>query len=148
MAEPEKPRPKWNYRRRAVGALVCLAPAVLPFASLAVGPPTSEVGARVLAYGIGPGLGVVLVGFLVALLNAHLALVRPFLYRCRHGSLEGMRYVSGLGGIGSLAVFVGCALAFGHRPTAAFGLLVLTLDVGGLPWFLLVTWRESSVWDE
>ena len=147
MSDLEAPR-KWNYCRRAVGVVVCLALFGLPVASLWVGPPTSELAPKVFLILSIPGLVCALLGLPVTLLNAHLEFLRPYLYRRRHGSLEGMRNVSGVPGIGTFAVFIGCLIAFGHRQTAAIGLCVLALDVGGLPWFLILTWRDQGFWDE
>jgi len=30
---------------------------------------------------------------------------------------------------------------------AAVALLVLTIDTGGLPWFLVSTWHDESLWN-
>ena len=148
MTAGDDNKPRWNYCRRAVGVVVCLALFGLPVASLCVGPPTTKLAVKLFAFASIPGLVCALLGLLVTLLNAHLAFLRPYLYRRRHGSLEGMRNVSGAPGIGTFAVFISSVIAFGHRPTAAIGLVVLALDVGGLPWFLILTWRDQGFWDE
>jgi hypothetical protein len=145
---PNGSKLRTNYVRRGVGVVICFAPFGLPITSLSLGPPSSELAAKLFAITTIPGLVCTLLGLLVALMNAHLAFLRPYLYRRRHGSLDGMRNVSILPGIGTVAVIVGCWFAFGYWPTAVIGLLVLATDVGGFPWFLVQTWRDSGFWDE
>ena len=146
MSDPEAPR-KWNYCRRAVGVVVCLAPLGLPVASLWNGPPSSALLAKLFEFSTVPGLVFVFLGALVAVGNGHIAL-RPYFYRKRHGSLEGFRGASIGPFIGTFFALFGCYLAFGHRPTAVISLLVIMLDVGGLPQLLIWSWRESSFWGE
>jgi hypothetical protein len=145
---PDGSAQRTNYVRRGVGVVICFAPFGLPIASLSLGPPSSELAAKLFAITTVPGLICALLGLLVTLVNAHLAFLRPYLYRRRHGSLDGMQNVSILPEIGTVAVIVGCWFAFGHWPTAVIGLFVLAFDFGGLPWFLIETWRDSGYWDE
>lgn len=81
-----------------------------------------------------------------AALNFYLSAVRPLVFRRRNGSLDGCKHVSGLPGIGSLVVVVGAVVGFGSGLCVALG-LATGLDVGGLVWFLITTWRDSSLWD-
>jgi hypothetical protein len=46
-----------------------------------------------------------------------------------------------------LAVVWGGSIGFGEWPTAVVGLAALALDTGGLPWFLIQTWRDEGFWD-
>jgi hypothetical protein len=129
-----------NSRRRAIGITVCLLPILLMVASIVVGlfwPRTSPVG-------------VVLALFAVPLvfLNLYLAAARPSLYRRRHGSMEGYRNVSGVPLIGNLLAVIGCVVGFCDWRAATVGLFALVCDVGGLPWFIVATWRDPSFWDE
>ena len=80
-------------------------------------------------------------------LNLYLAIVRPALYRWRHGSLDGMRNVSGIPGMGTCLVIAGAVLGFADGWAAVAGLVALALDIGGLPWFLVLTWHDRSMWD-
>jgi hypothetical protein len=128
-----------NCVRRSVGVTICLAPVVLAAASLAVGALNADWGVQ--------GLGVALGGFLFAVVNAHLSFLRPWLYRRRHGSLSGFRFVSGVPLFGTLCVCASNAIGFGEVITAALGLVTLALDTGGLPWFLACTWRDRGLWD-
>jgi len=61
--------------------------------------------------------------------------------------MEGYRFVSVVpliaNGITALVVLTtpGC------RSVAAIAFLILIADTGGLPWFLVATWRDKSMWD-
>ena len=147
MSVPEAPQGR-NYRRRAVGVIVCLALFGVPVVSLCVDQTAFEVAPIMRLISSISGLACTLFGLFITALNAHLAFLRPLLYRRRHGSYEGMRNISGFPAIGTFVVVIGCFLAIGHRPTAVLGLVVLTLDVGGLPWFLIATWHDRGLWDE
>jgi hypothetical protein len=93
------------------------------------------------------GIGIAAVGLLVAFLNAYLSFGRGLLYSWRHGGMDGYRHVSGLPGIGTLLVTLAAILNFGGTYTAVIGLVVLVMDTGGLPWFLIATWRDRGLWD-
>ena len=101
--------------------------------------PSQSGGAR--------GLSFAVLGLLLGILNAYLSMIRPCLYRLRHGSMEGYRFVSGLPLVGSVLVIAAGVFGFGALPTAVVGLVTLALDTGGLPWFLIATWRDGSLWD-
>jgi hypothetical protein len=137
--EAEKPAPGYNYRRRVIGVVICFAPVALVVVSLAVG----QVRPR--QSGLGVALSVV--GLLVGGLNMYLAAVRPAVYRWRCRSMDGYRNVSGLPGLGTLVVVAGGSIGFCDWRAAALGLLALAVDLCGLPWFLLATWRDRSFWD-
>ncbi len=128
-----------NYGRRGVGIVVCSGPVALMVASLAVGP------CRFL--GDPRSIGLAVLGLLVGLCNVYLSIGRPWLYRRRRGSMEGYRHVSGIPLVGSLLVVAAGVVGFGLGVTAVIGLLALALDPGGLPWFLVATWRDESFWD-
>lgn len=128
-----------NYIRRAVGVTVCLSPVALLVASLFAGRAWRDDGV---------GLGVSVCALPVAILNFHLSFVRPALYRWRRGSMQEYRRVSGFPFVGTLLVVIGGVLGFGDGRAAGVGLFALALDTGRLPWFLGVTWRDESFWDE
>ena len=86
-------------------------------------------------------------GASIGSLNLYLTCVRPWLYRLRHHSLEGYRYVSGFPVIGTILVTLALLASAGSKPTAAVALLVLRIDTGGLPWFLVSTWHDESLWN-
>ena len=97
--------------------------------------PSSEV----LAWlgGAGPWA---LLGFggLVSLTNLYLSLGRPLVYRWRHPSSEGDRWVSGVPVVGSAALLGGRLLS-GElgRTFDVLTWVVIALDSGGFHWFLL-----------
>jgi hypothetical protein len=95
----------------------------------------------------GFGIGLAIVGALVAALNAYLSFVRPLLYAWRHGSINGMKNISGIPVLGTFFVVASGVLGFADWRVAAVGLVALVLDTGGIPWFLLMTWLDRSLWD-
>ncbi|MEO6808187.1 MAG: hypothetical protein ABI353_03630 [Isosphaeraceae bacterium] len=124
--------------RRGLGIAICFGPIALMVASIVYGVVGQSGGSR--------GLGFAVLGLLFGILNAYLSAVRPWLYQLRHGSMEGYRFISGLP-FGNLFVIVAGVLGFGVLPTAVVGLVALVLDTGGLPWYLIATWRDESLWD-
>jgi hypothetical protein len=48
--------------------------------------------------------------------------------------------------LGTLLVVLGGLVGLADWRSAAVGLVALVLDIGGLPWFLLATWRDRSFW--
>lgn len=131
--------PRVNMLRRGVGIAVCLAPVLLLLASLVFWTMYSDGGFA--------GLGLAVAGLLFGILNSYLSFVRPWLYHWRRGSMDGHRFVSGLPLFGTLFVVFGGVVGFGELPTALIGLATLVLDTGGLPWFLIATWHDRSLWD-
>jgi hypothetical protein len=134
-------RGRTNYLRRAVGVTICLAIPALFVVSLAIG-----LG--------GPRSGwfegrwpLVWSGFF-GVLNFYLSFVRGWVHRRRHGSMEGYRYVSGIPLLGNLGLLAALMLGMGAAGTATVGLALCALDTGGLPWFLISTWRDRSFWDD
>jgi hypothetical protein len=87
-------------------------------------------------------------GLLVGGINLYIAIIRPALYAWRHGSTAGLTNVSVAPLFGNLLVVAGGIVGFGDWRSAAVGLAALALDFGGLPWFLVMTWRDRSFWDE
>jgi hypothetical protein len=136
--EPTDPAAATNYTRRLLGILICFAPAFLLLASLAA----SYTMPRHTGFVVLP-----ILALLLAALNLYLVVGRPALYHWRHGSLDGMRNVSGVPLVGTCLVVTGGLLGFADRWAAVLGLVALALDLGGLPWFLVFTWHDRSLWD-
>jgi hypothetical protein len=139
MTSHAKP-PRQNYLRRLVGLVICLSPVGLLVVSLVAGlepvEESSSVWVRVVRIAV--------VCLPLSILNFYLALIRPRLYAER----VGYRNISGIPLFGTLLVLVFCGwLAFGDWRVAVVGLVALALDTGGLPWFLIATWRDQSLWD-
>src|SRR5262249_7896296 len=88
-----------------------------------------------------------ILALILAALNLYLALFRPALHRWRHGSLDGMRNVSGVPLVGACLVIAAGVLGFADLWTALVRLPALTIGIGGLPWFLVLTWHDRSMWD-
>jgi hypothetical protein len=139
---PVPPAARTNYLRRSLGVAICLGPAILLLVSLVYGLLSAHDRVS------GAALGIALGGLLVALSNAYLSWGRGRLYRWRHGGMDGYRNVSVLPGIGTALATLAATWGFGDRYTAIVGLVVLVMDTGGLPWFLVATWRDRGLWDD
>jgi len=83
----------------------------------------------------------------IALLNLYLSSLRPWLYHKKHKSMDGYNYVSGIPGLGTMAVIAAVLFNFQHLLTGILAICILIADTGGLPWFLIMTWKDSSLWD-
>jgi hypothetical protein len=83
-------------RRRLLAVALCFSPVAVLAASVIYG---AACGTR-LTWGLAP----VLVAALLAALNLHLSVTRPLLYRRKHGSMAGYRFVSGVPLVGTALV--------------------------------------------
>lgn len=123
--------------------------------------PSNVVGGAPLAlvcaslfYGLSSGCAFRGAAFVVELLalvvaGGNLALsLRSRVYERRNGSLAGYRHVSGVPMIGTLLVVLGMLIGFGSVAPAVLGLVAVGADTGGSGWFLIATWRDTSLWDE
>lgn len=138
--EPGQPGRGRNYARRALWVVICFSPVALLLLSLGVGLVCPRVSWA--------GIGLVAVGWLVTGCNLYVTSVRPVLYARRHGSTEGMQNVSPLPLLGTLLVTAGGVVGFADWRSVIAGLAALALDLGGLPWLLIATWRDRSMWDD
>jgi hypothetical protein len=78
-----------NWRRRVIGAAVCLLPVAIALGSIIFG---TIRGTFLTSY----GLYVVLFAGAIGAFNFFLSWVRPLLYRLFHASWEGYHFVSGI----------------------------------------------------
>ncbi len=85
-------------------------------------------------------------GLFVTGLNVHTSWVRPYVYKALHGNLEGYKFISGIPMLGSLAAFVALWHCGNSWTTIAVVISILVLDTGGIPWFIIATWRDDSLW--
>ena len=125
--------------RRWIGTCVCLSPALLVVLSLAWGA-VEEPHAPM------PGLAWMGVALAVGLINVWFSFGRWWLHRARGGELSTFRRASGLPLLGTILVVLGGLVSFGSIPTAVVGVVVLAIDTGGTPWFLVMTWKDESLW--
>lgn len=130
---------KRNYFKRALGVLLCCAVPIAFAASLVSGKTNSDWLAG--AWWLAPA--VVLAAF-----NFYLAFIRSRLYRYRNGSLSGYKWASSIPILGTFALIPGVFAGWGAPGTAILGLLLYFLDLGGLPWFLIASWKDRLLWDQ
>src|SRR6266550_2992531 len=119
--------------RRVLGITICFSPVALAVWSL-FAPRRPTWWAALIPLALGASIGS---------LNLYLS----WIYRLRNHSLEGYRYASGAPVIGTVLVTLALLAGVGSKLIAAAGLLVLTIDTGGLPWFLVQTWGDKSLWN-
>ncbi len=125
--------------KRLIGVVICFAPVAVAFGSLGYSLGHPEI----------PRLRLSLIGGLAAfvtLFNFNASFIRPLLYRLRHGSMDGFRFVSSAPMLGTLLILVESILGFGSFYTAILALAAYGLDTGGLPWFLVATWKDEGLW--
>jgi hypothetical protein len=138
--DDDMPR-RTNYLRRLFGVLVAVAPFFLMIASVSywIDHKDSSDWRGIWCGSAGAAIG---------LQNFYLSFVRPLLHRLSRGNLEGYKFVSGLPMIGTILTVLAVIYGFGSGGTAAIGVCALIWDTGGLPWFVLSTWRDRSLWDQ
>ena len=127
-----------NYPRRILGAILCLFPLLLLIASAVLHNRPHSAAA----------MWLLVPAAAFALLNFHLSVFRPLLYRLWHGSLEEFRFVSGFPLIGTVLALIGGIVGFGALSAALIGIGAILVDTGGSFWFLLATWHDRSLWDD
>lgn len=140
MSEESK-KAKLNLLRRGTGLFVGLLPLLLIIASIVYGlanspqPKFTAVGWMIAA------------GFFAAL-NFSLSFIRPpFLLYVLRIPKEKYKHVSGFPMIGSILLCLGICFSFGSIGSALLGLIYFAFDTGGSVWFLVATWKDSSLWD-
>src|SRR5207249_11785267 len=127
---------RFNFRR-ILGVTICFSPVALAVWSL-VAPRRQTWWVALVPLALGASIGS---------LNLYLTCVRPWLYRLRHHSLEGYRYVSGFPVIGTILVTLALLASAGSKPIAAFPPSALAIDTGGLPWFFASTCYDERSWN-
>jgi hypothetical protein len=129
-----------NFWRRAVGVVVCLSPLWLIMVSVLWGLLYPD---RVRITGMPGSITLITIALMLSSLNFYLAFIRPALFQNR----ADYRNISGIPMFGSFCVIGGILMGFGEWSPALAGGVAVLLDTGGLPWFLVSTWRDSSFWD-
>ena len=129
-----------NYIRRTIGVLICFIPIVLLVSSVIY----SIIGIAQRPFA---SIGFMIAALFVAVFNLYLSFICPWWRYRKHGSLAAIQHASVAPLVGTLLVILGGIFGFGAIGSAMVGLLAVVLDIGGLPWFLVCTWRDSSVWD-
>ncbi len=129
-----------NCFRRGVGLSICGLAFGYLIASAIVGFHTGQLVQVT-------GIALMFLALTFGLLNFYLSFLRPLLYRHRRGSMDGYRFVSGVPAVGTLLVLIGNTFSYGAVIPALLGIVVLLLDTGGFPWFVIATWGDSSLWD-
>jgi hypothetical protein len=140
MSEENK-KVKLNLWRRGSGLLLGLMPLLLIIASIVYGlarSPQPKFAA----------VGWMIAAGVFAALNFFLSFIRPpFLLYVLRIPKQKYKHVSGLPMIGSILLCLGIIFSFGSIGSALLGLICFAFDTGGSVWFLIATWKDSSLWD-
>ncbi len=132
--------PKTNYLKRSLGVAFAALPA-LPLLSALMQP--QQIDVRDTAFVVAP----LVLAAAFAFPNFHLSFVRPWLYRRRHGSFVDYKFVSGIPMLGTLCASVAAYFGWGSILCGALILIITLIDTLSPPWFVIATWRDTSLWD-
>jgi hypothetical protein len=92
------------------------------------------------------GYSLFAIGGLVSITNFYFYVLRYPIHRLIHGKKTEYKWISGIPLFGILSV-VGLL----HFPrslwSSVLAFLFLLCDVGGIHWFVIFTWKESSLWN-
>ena len=91
-------------------------------------------------------LGLATLALVFALFNIWLAFGRPLYLSWRHPQRE-HRHVSGIPVVGNVIAVMAVIVGSGTLGTSLLALLAILVDIGGLPWFVIFTWRDQSLWE-
>ncbi|MDQ8196420.1 hypothetical protein QEH59_18470 [Coraliomargarita sp. SDUM461004] len=127
-----------SYARRSLGVAIALLPFLVVVASL-ISPWHSPLKL------IPIGLGIVAVTFTA--LNLWITLILPSIQKKKNESNGTNHSTSVFPILGTLFAFGACLVGFGHTTPSILALIAFLLDLGGLPWFIVFTWRDQSFWD-
>ncbi len=124
--------------RRFIGVLVAVAPVALAVVSLAWRHRQAPLplAASVLADS----------AVFFALFNLWLSFGRPMYWRWRYPAAA-YKHASGAPMIGNVLAIAALVAGFGAFSTSLVALVALVIDVGGVPWFVALTWRQQALWD-
>ena len=134
-ANPHAPT---NVLRRTCGIGLAFAPVAVLLTSVVVGLTQSHRAPF-------SGVGWMIPGLLIAVLNFYLSFIRPLVIASRQPGPY--RHVSGAPVIGTILVTIGAVLTFGAVGSALLGLCAFATDTGGTGWFVVCTWRDRALWD-
>ena len=129
-----------NYSRRALGLFLCFALTAAFAVSCAWSWIHPGRAAFAAAWWLVPGACIVAV-------NLHLAILRPWWFRLRRRSHSEYKHASGIPVVGTLALLPALAFGWGAAGTSLLGVALTMLDLAGPTWFLICTWRDTSLWD-
>jgi hypothetical protein len=91
-------------------------------------------------------LGLATLALVFALFNIWLAFGRPLYLSWRHPQFE-HRHVSGIPVVGNVIAVMAVIVGSGTLGTSLLALLAILVDIGGLPWFVIFTWRDQTLWE-
>jgi len=88
-------------------------------------------------------VGLMVMALLISTMNFYLSFIRPVLFR----RWSDYHFVSGYPGIGTVLVLLSVAVGWSSGLLCLLSLIALLMNTGGVPWFIIVTWSDTSLWD-
>jgi hypothetical protein len=92
------------------------------------------------------GYSLFALGGLISVTNFYLHILRYPIHRLRHGKDAKYKWVSGIPLLGCLSV-VGLLSLPKSLWLSVLAFLFLCIDVGGIQWFVIFTWKDDSLWN-
>jgi hypothetical protein len=92
------------------------------------------------------GYSLFALGGLISVVNFYLVVLRYVIHRIRHGKDVECKFISGVPLFGCLSIF-GLLLLPKSLWLSALAFLFLCIDVGGIQWFVIFTWKDDSLWN-
>lgn len=92
------------------------------------------------------GYSLFALGGIVGIINFYLHVLRYPIHCFRHGKDAKYQWVSGIPLLGISSV-IGLTLLPWSVWLSIFAFLFLCMDVGGIQWFVVFTWKDDSLWN-
>ena len=101
-----------------------------------------------LGTGNASGMGYLLLtlGWLISIFNFYLHVLRHPIHCLIHGKDAEYKWISGAPLLGLLSV-LGLALLPRSVWLSIIALILLCIDIGGIHWFVIFTWKDDSLWN-
>lgn len=85
-------------------------------------------------------------GLIIGAINFHLSFIRPLIHKFRYTNMDDYRFVSGIPLFGTLIAVASAWACQGNPISIVIAFIILLVDTGGLPWFVISTWKDNSLW--
>jgi len=91
-------------------------------------------------------IGALILGVFIILCNVCL-FIHPWIYKLKHGSIEGYKHTSGTPLFGTLLIVFYSIIRFPQAEMSIYLSILLLIDVAGPLWFVICTWKDKSLWE-
>lgn len=122
-----------------IGFIGLLIPTVVVYRHFLIVAPVKEL--TTIKHGM--GILFIVVAALIMATNLHLAIIRPWWYRLKHGNFENYKNESGIPLIGEIFVVMAALYSPSSHITGALLLFVYFSNVSAIPWFFVQLVRHG-----